>query len=353
MNPFSIIPTVAIASLLLCSSALALPPSPVPHLSQINVPASMALEGTSWHWISWTEGERTERPQAQRPITLKLEKGTASGFGGCNSFVSEYQRHGEVLNISASFNRTFKFCGQLSEQEDWLLARLGRVQHYQISAAGELELFYGQENTSAVGTLRFRAEQELSQNAPSFTDVPPGYWAREAISSVVERGIMSGWGSGQFRPEATLTRAEFAGILQKAFQLPQSSSRPRFDDVARDFWAYDAITYATSTVPRLMIGYPEQRFHPEQPIARVEALVALAGLLRAADPESIAATVMQYHDRDRIPDYALEKLAIATQEQIAIAWPDSNPLDPNRPATKAEIAALVHHVSLQTIEPSQ
>ena len=346
MNAFSIIPTVAIASLLLCSSALALPPSPVPHLSQIDRPT--ALEGTSWHLVSWTEGERTERPQAQRPITLKLENGSVSGFGGCNSFVSEYQHQGEVLSISASFSRTFKFCGQLSEQEDFLLARLGRVQHYQISAAGELELFYGDEGSSTVGTLRFRPELELSQNAPSFTDVPPGYWASEAISSLVERGIMSGWANGQFRPGATLTRAEFASILQKAFQLPQSSSRPRFNDVSRDFWAYDAIAYATSTVPRLMIGYPEQRFHPDQPITRVEALVAVAGLLRAADEESIAATMMQYYDRDRIPDYALEKLAIATQEQIAIAWPDNNPLDPNRAATKAEIAALVHHVSLQT-----
>ncbi|MEY2976700.1 MAG: hypothetical protein RLZZ435_838 [Cyanobacteriota bacterium] len=61
----------------------------------------------------------------------------------------------------------------------------------------------------------------------TFLDVPQGYWARDFITPLVNRGILQGFPDGSFRPNQTMTRAEFAVLLS---QFPWSdwmtSSQP-------------------------------------------------------------------------------------------------------------------------------
>lgn len=53
--------------------------------------------------------------------------------------------------------------------------------------------------------------------AAEFSDVPETHWARPFVDEVSEAGIMKGTGNGQFSPDGTVTAAEFAAMLARAF----------------------------------------------------------------------------------------------------------------------------------------
>lgn len=315
--------------------------SPSLHLSQL--PPS--LENQSWQWVDWTEGDTTERPLSQAPITLMFKEGEVSGFGGCNSYFSTYEVDGDRLTLAESFGRTFKACGNLSEQEDQFLEHLGQVERYQINPDGELYLFYRQNGE--MGQMRFRPASETSPAQTSFTDIPADYWAKSFIITLVEGDLMSGFPDGTFRPDAKVTRAEFASVLQKTFDLPQVRKRVRFRDVPEDFWAHGAIQYVATTIPQLMGGYPGDLFRPEEPILRVEVVVSLANLLRDVPEVEVDRLLEGYEDREKIPDYALEKVAIATQQQMVVNYPQTGQLRPQQSTTRAEVAALVYQGLVQ------
>lgn len=333
MSPFPILP---IATFMVITTG------PNLHLAQL----SPSLESTSWQWIDWTQGDTTERPLSQEPITLMFKEGKVNGFGGCNNYFSNYQIEGDRLMMSDPFGRTFKACGNLSQQEDQFLEKLGQVESYQINPDGQLFLFYRQNGET--GQMRFRSVSDSSPAQTSFTDLPANHWAQNFIAALVERNLISGFPDGTFRPDTPVTRAEFASLLQKTFDLPQVRKLVRFQDVAQDFWAQAAIQYVATTIPQLMGGYPGDLFRPEEPILRVEVLVSLANLLREVPEVNTDQMLAFYEDREEIADYALDKVAIATQQQMAINYPKIGQLRPNQPATRAEVAALIYQGLVKT-----
>jgi prefoldin subunit 5 len=49
-------------------------------------------------------------------------------------------------------------------------------------------------------------------------DVPPGHWAYQSIEQLVQLGIIEGYPDGTFRPNRTMTRAEFAQAIARAYR---------------------------------------------------------------------------------------------------------------------------------------
>jgi len=56
----------------------------------------------------------------------------------------------------------------------------------------------------------------------TFSDVPEGHWAASAVQTAVEKGYVSGYPDGTFRPNQSVTRAEFIRMLADALKLPHS-----------------------------------------------------------------------------------------------------------------------------------
>ncbi|WP_172195049.1 S8 family serine peptidase [Saccharibacillus qingshengii] len=63
-----------------------------------------------------------------------------------------------------------------------------------------------------------------------FTDVAPTFWGRETVAWAYERGLVKGYGSGQLKPNATVTEAEFLAILIRAFE-------PQIKNAAAGTWS--------------------------------------------------------------------------------------------------------------------
>ncbi|MEM9816248.1 MAG: S-layer homology domain-containing protein, partial [Cyanobacteria bacterium P01_D01_bin.6] len=58
-----------------------------------------------------------------------------------------------------------------------------------------------------------------------------GHWAQACIEYLVEQGIFTGYPDGTFQPEKAITRAEFAVIVSRAFELTAKRSSQPFSDV--------------------------------------------------------------------------------------------------------------------------
>jgi S-layer homology domain len=180
----------------------------------------------------------------------------------------------------------------------------------------------------------------------AFTDVPENFWANRFIDVLSSRRIIEGYKDYSFRPNQAVDRAEFAAILQKAFDKELAKNDLTFKDVASNYWATPAIDKSIKT--GFLKGYPDQTFKPEQKIPRVQVLVALVSGLNLKSPASPEKVIGIYKDAKDIPKYALTRIAAATANGLVVNYPDKNVLAPNKEATRAEVTAMVHQALVQT-----
>lgn len=167
-----------------------------------------------------------------------------------------------------------------------------------------------------------------------------GHWAQSCIQSLAQRNIINGYPNGAFRPNAPVTRAEYATMVVNAFPNATRDRRvPSFTDVRSNYWAANAIRIASRT--GFLTGYPSGEFRPSQPIPRTQVLVSLNNGLGYTPTGSVNATLGNtYADASGIPSYARGAIAAATQNQLVVNYPDVRYLHPNSRATRAEVAAF-------------
>ncbi len=183
----------------------------------------------------------------------------------------------------------------------------------------------------------------------NFSDVPDDYWARPFILALSQRGIISGFNDGTYRPNQPVTRAEFATFIREAFGQSPQQTAVQYKDIPTDFWATQAIQETTQT--GFLTGYPGNIFRPTQQIPKVQALVALAsGLGLSTQP---AAKPLPYQDASQIPNWATDAVRAATQAGIVVNHPNPQLLNPSKNTTRAEAAALIYQalVNARQAEP--
>ena len=118
----------------------------------------------------------------------------------------------------------------------------------------------------------------------TFNDVPKGYWAANYIGYMQQFGIITGYSDGSFRPDAPVTRAEFAAIASRFEKLTEGSKS--FTDVPNTYWAARYINFAATR--GWVTGYSDGTFKPENTITRAEVAAVTCRLLeRSADQNYI------------------------------------------------------------------
>lgn len=194
------------------------------------------------------------------------------------------------------------------------------------------------------------SQPETSPPAPpttpaAFPDIA-NHWARPFIEALAQRNLVSGFPDGTFRPEAKLTRAEYAALLAQAFSRPNRRLSQGFADVADSFWAAAAIHKAERM--GFIAGFPDGTFRPQQPLTRLQILLSLVNGLSLQGSGTTSLSV--YQDRAEIPSYAARAVAIATQQQLVVNYPNPSLLEPSVPASRAETAAILYQALVVTGE---
>lgn len=142
-----------------------------------------------------------------------------------------------------------------------------------------------------VATIFFRLltdetrESYWSQSS-GFTDVASGAWYNNAVSTLTRAGILDGYEDGSFRPNASITRAEFTKIAVSFFKHAGGASANPFNDVPESAWYAEFVKAAAEL--GLIDGYEDGTFRPNAPITRAEACTIVNRTLgRAPDKDNL------------------------------------------------------------------
>ena len=114
-----------------------------------------------------------------------------------------------------------------------------------------------------------------------FTDVPADAWYGNAVHTLASLGIIKGIGNDEFAPNRTITRAEFTVIAMRFANVSGKATNP-FTDIATNDWYYTAVTSAVSY--GWINGYSDGSFRPQATITRAEVATIVNRMLnRTAD----------------------------------------------------------------------
>ena len=118
-----------------------------------------------------------------------------------------------------------------------------------------------------------RAENLTKTNR--YSDVAATSWYNTAVSTLSSMGIITGYPDGTFRPNAAITRAEFAAIAAR-FDNDGDKTAAKFSDIATH-WAKDEISIAYNN--GWITGYPNGTFGPQRDITRAETMTLVNRVL--------------------------------------------------------------------------
>jgi hypothetical protein len=138
----------------------------------------------------------------------------------------------------------------------------------------------GSVTRAEVSVMLFRLLSDADKNAPAtstFADVAAGKWYSQAVAYLADKGILTGYEDGSFKPDSPITRAEFAAIISRFDESEGTDLAAKFSDVSGSHWAFAFIGNAADK--GWMSGYPDGTFKPQNAITRAEAVTAINNML--------------------------------------------------------------------------
>ncbi|WP_405105679.1 S-layer homology domain-containing protein [Paenibacillus sp. FSL K6-1217] len=167
----------------------------------------------------------------------------------------------------------------------------------------------------------------------SFKDTA-GHWGSGTIATAVKLQIISGYADGSFRPDAPVTRAEFAAMIARSFGLGTTSAASTFRDTASN-WAAGYIGALADK--GIVTGYADGSFKPGATITRAEMVTIIGrvldlGVLQTGTPASFTDVSSTYWAAD-----AIRKAAAAN----LVKGVSPSAFAPRNQATRAEAVAVI------------
>ncbi|MGQ9837772.1 MAG: S-layer homology domain-containing protein [Cyanobacteriota bacterium] len=205
----------------------------------------------------------------------------------------------------------------------------------------EFSLWHGWKTAALVvscGSLALVGEPVWGQLSDIGT-----YWGAQYITALQERQVIGGFPDGTFRPNESVTRAQFAVIVTKAFGLDTNVPSRQFADPIPS-WAAPSIGAAAAA--GFVSGFPDGTFRPNDVLTRAQAITVLT---KAATNDNIIQDTNQveqilsgFVDAAAVPNFARAPIATAVQESLLVLYPNPVQLNAQAVATRGEVAALTY-----------
>ncbi|AOY75867.1 S-layer homology domain-containing protein [Clostridium formicaceticum] len=174
-------------------------------------------------------------------------------------------------------------------------------------------------------------EEGAEKSVETFKDVI-GHWAAIHINKLLAREAIGGYPDGSFKPDASITRAEFATVLVKALGLEVKSGKLFAD--TENHWAKDYI--ATAHANGILSGYDDNTFGADDFITREQMAVMV---VKAADLGNTAVQ-KSFIDGESISSWAKTAVDTANVNGIINGYPDDT-FKPQDNATRAEAVTAI------------
>lgn len=234
-------------------------------------------------------------------------------------------------------NSRYRFAKTNYEQRvknGWSLDKATKEYLYDIAEAGYNHLG-GDYYRNKVGKII--DEWNLTQYDKKFRDVE-GHWAEKEILFLAEKGWISGYSDGTYKPNRPISRAQAAKIVSNFLGLKPTNEKISFSDVDQNHWAFDVVNLVAQH--KIMNGLGDGRFAPTANITRAQ----MAQILYNAGfySQSINNQNHSFSDVDQ-DHWAYVAIETMKQEGILNGYADGR-FGPNDSVSRAQIAAIIYRL---------
>ena len=193
-----------------------------------------------------------------------------------------------------------------------------------------------------------------------------GHWAQKEVEAAVASGWVDGYPDGSFKPEKSITRAEFTKMLLDAIHLTPDSETVAWmkeNALTDDIWGnpteytpklydmsghwltsqgwLDAALYSGMVVPD---DYNGKNFRPEKAIARYEIALMTDRALGLVYPASQPVEgELPFTDKEEILDWMKGYVNESVKAGVLKGYPDGS-FQPNKTSTRAEAVVMIQRM---------
>ena len=181
--------------------------------------------------------------------------------------------------------------------------------------------------------------------AAEFSDVPAGKWYTEPVKFCVDKGFVSGYKDGTFKPNQHITRGEFAVIMNKfcydrgLFTEDSTRTGVIHEDVLPGKWYTQPVINCIRN--DIMSGYSSTKFGVNEKLTREQAAVIFAKALSMYAHHN---GDHYYRDWDSIHKWARNAVGLAYAYGF-MTGTGNDRFEPLKPVTRAEVATIIQAVS--------
>lgn len=238
---------------------------------------SAVQEFDEWEYLSSENGAdfalREKSPDECEKVRNEMLSATVNDLKEYADFVDELiaqKRVFAVLGKNAADSADFDFAYYGNADTLDVTPRLTKHSNGYINGRSDT-IFAPDDNIT-----RAEAASIISQltadtrilNSRTFKDIPQNSWYAEAVASLCEKGIMSGYDGNLFKPEQNITRAELSAILAKFIFNADTQFKETYSDIDSNAWYSSSLAALINS--GYMSGYDDGTLRPNSYVTRAE-----------------------------------------------------------------------------------
>lgn len=213
------------------------------------------------------------------------------------------------------------------------------------SGAGSSKAVSTTKETTTEESTEVTTDDVINYNKyeDAFIDIK-NHWAREIINAVADKNIVNGYDDNTFKPDNSITRAEFLTILynSKLADTTDLYADISFADVSGNEWYYDYIKWGVAN--NIIVGYEDNTFRGNNIISRQEMAVVISKFIKLTNIKFNENNAVVFADNDNIALWAKEYVDSISAYGI-IKGDSNNYYNPNKDLTRAEMAVIINQLT--------
>ncbi|XID95726.1 S-layer homology domain-containing protein [Paenibacillaceae bacterium WGS1546] len=180
-------------------------------------------------------------------------------------------------------------------------------------------------------------------------------WAYQHIMRLASMGVFNGYADGRFKPRNNITRIEALVAAVRLLGLQEEAEKPENRNATLNFKDFDqlkkkygwAVGYVAVALENDLFFETDDKIQPNKPADRLWASVLLVKALKLEDEaKKKMDTALPFRDAKNIPAGSVGYVAVALERNLITGYGD-NTFQPNKPVTRAELAALLDRAGQQ------
>lgn len=195
---------------------------------------------------------------------------------------------------------------------------------------------------SPIGNVTLPSENDDNKDIDIFSDLDTTLWAKESITALYKRGIISGYEDKTVRPNRNITREEFVTMLVKALGIKSGTTNGTFEDITENMWCEPYVGAAFEN--KIVCGISETEFGVGKNITRQD--MALMAYNAAKGSKNMDGYKNDFADWDSISDYAKNSVAALCSDGI-ISGREGGIFAPREFCTRAEAAIVIYKLFIK------